>query len=507
MTTNKGVSYFTGEYGSSDSVSFHMPGHKGADIFRRFGHEALLKDHPDRDITEIHGADNLFQPEGIIGETMEKYRKLYHSSASYLLVNGSSGGLIAAVMACVRPGEKLIMARNCHKSVFNALRLGGVVPVFAYPEIIEEYGISGAVSVEHISDLVEEHPDAKAIILPSPNYYGICSDIAVIADIAHKVGMTLIVDQAHGAHLKFFERAGATGGEALEGTCASGSVSMPPSAESSGADLVINSTHKTLCSLTQSAVLNVLRADNHVTPDPFVLEDRLQMIQSTSPSYILMESLDVNADILADHGDELIKDWAANLEMFYREASKIPGLKVMSFAGLDHTKLNLDMSLLGIDGAHLDQKLREEGIYAELHTGNILMCMTGIGNTEDDYMRLLAALKKISEGSSADLGSKHIAGGEAQQGEVTADESGAGPWTARRKWAQIPDESVLVDLSHAPGKVCAAALIPYPPGIPLLCPGEIISEEDVRYISLLRKRGEKVIGVDHKGRVAVGGPV
>ena len=235
MTTNKGVSYFTGEYASSDSVSFHMPGHKGADIFRRFGYEALLKDHPGRDITEIHGADNLFQPEGIIAETMDKYRKLYHSEASYLLVNGSSGGLIAAVMACVRSGEKLIMARNCHKSVFNALRLGGVVPVFAYPQIIEEYGISGAVSVKHISELVEENPDAKAIILPSPNYYGICSDIAGIAGIAHKAGMTLIVDQAHGAHLKFFERDGAKNGEALQGTCASGPVSMPPSAESSGA--------------------------------------------------------------------------------------------------------------------------------------------------------------------------------------------------------------------------------------------------------------------------------
>ena len=221
--------------------------------------------------------------------TQEKYASLYGADHSYLLINGTSGGLIASILASVKPGGKLIMARNCHKSVFNAAALGQITPVYAHPDHLQKLGITGAVQPEEIRRCLDEAPDAEAVILPSPNYYGICSDIEKIAAIVHEAGKILIVDQAHGAHLKFFHKFGYGDG-------------MPLAAEDAGADLVVGSIHKTLASFTQSAVLNLCSR----RVDRYVLEDKLQAIQSTSPSYILMGSLDLNADLLLEHGPEAI---------------------------------------------------------------------------------------------------------------------------------------------------------------------------------------------------------
>ena len=171
MTTS--IKEFLLNHGAKGPVSFHMPGHKGSAIYKETGHADFLEAAMDCDITEITGADNLFQPEGIIRESMNRYKTIYGSEESYLLVNGSSCGLIASILATVEKGGKLVMARNCHKSVFNALGLGNIQPVYAYPETVEEYGILGAVSAEEIARCLDENPDASAVILPSPNYYGI----------------------------------------------------------------------------------------------------------------------------------------------------------------------------------------------------------------------------------------------------------------------------------------------------------------------------------------------
>ena len=540
----EGVRGFLIEHAGKDPVSFHMPGHKGAGLYRRFGYEEFLKGFFDCDITEITGADNLFQPEGIIAETMEKYSRLYDTEKSYLLVNGTSGGLIASIMASVPPGKKIILARNCHKAVFNALRLGRVQPVYAYPEEIEEYGIAGPVDPEEIRRLLAREPDAKAVILPSPNYYGICSDIEAIARVVHEAGKILIVDQAHGAHLKFFEKAGDFGGADREvaGTTSDTELPMPLSAETGGADLVVNSTHKTLGSLTQSAVLNVCRggvfagnageegsgddSKDILAENLYRLEDRLQAIESTSPSYILMGSLDVNADILEEHGEELIQEWRENLTRFYREAGKISGLKIMGIpagetaeqkidkdpaqAGInmDLTKINLDMSGCGLDGSALEEELLKREIYAELVTGNILMCMTGIGNTRKDYQRLLQALKEIAARSEVESDGGSSAGETCGSGEAGGAPVGIDPpsipWTARRTLAPIPMDTELVPLGECVGRICGASIIPYPPGIPLVCPGEVIEEDDITAVRELRSRGEKVIGIDPQGRIPVG---
>ncbi|MDD2504396.1 MAG: aminotransferase class I/II-fold pyridoxal phosphate-dependent enzyme, partial [Clostridia bacterium] len=376
MLTSISIYDFISDHLAKDSVSFHMPGHKGSQFYRRFGYHSFLDRIMDFDITEITGADNLFQAEGVIKSVQEHYAKLYECEKSYILVNGSSSGNIAAILASVSKGKQLLMARNSHKSVFNALSLGGIRPVYVHPEMIEEYGISGVISPLEIERLILANPDIQAIILTSPNYYGVCSDIKEIADIAHKYKKVLIVDEAHGAHLHFSE-------------------SLPPSAISSGADIVINSTHKTLGSFTQSAALHY----NSELVDPYVLEDKLQCIQSTSPSYVLMVSMEITARILEQHRKLLMNEWLDNLNIFYERISKIPGLRTMGkMKGLDWTKINLTMGELGFTGSELDKILMDDyNIYTELFTGDWIMAMSGIGNTKDDYERLADALADISK--------------------------------------------------------------------------------------------------------------
>ena len=476
MNRNETITGFLLAHAGKDPVSFHMPGHKGAEVFRRLGYGPVLDRLVDMDITEIPGADNLFQTEGIIAQTMERYRVLYGSRKSYLLINGSSCGLIAAVMSSalrrkdLSKPNRLIMARNCHKSIFNAVELTGSEPFYAYPEVVPEYGITGAVPVSEIRRCLEEAPDATAVILPSPNYYGICSEIREIADVCHKAGVVLIVDEAHGAHLSLM---GTEQADAL-------------AAGKNGADIVINSTHKTLCSFTQTAVANIY--GDQIDLDAF--EDALQKIESTSPSYVLMTSLDLNADILERFGNELMTRWRRELDWFYQEAAKIDGLTVLQHPLLDDSKL--DFSVRGLTGAEVEDALMEREIYPELTTGDLCMCMTGIGNTHEHYAWLLEALEEIC----ADAEPKATASGNAE-GEALWNMRGLERKTLSPHKKRVP-------LAEAAGRVCARALIPYPPGIPAVCPGEVIPQEVVDAILAMRARGENVMGVDADGSVLVG---
>ena len=480
-----------------------MPGHKGRRFYERYAPEAaaLFDKSPDYDITEIPGADNLFQPETVIRRVMDRYKNLYGSRETYLLINGSSAGLMAAILTAVPPGGKLIMARNCHKSVFNGARLGGITPVYAWPEIIEEYGICGEVTAEEVERAVSEAPEASAVLVTSPNYYGICSDIEAIAEVAHRHGMVLIVDQAHGAHLPFMNKRLA--------------------AEERGADIVIDSTHKTLASFTQTAIANI--CSDRVDLDVF--QDRLQMLESSSPSYLLMASLDLNGQILEKHGRELMESWRENITYFYRRYKEIPGLSLMTHPSLDPTKLNLDMSAVGLTGADLEKELIKRGIYTELTTGNITMAMTGIGNDRSDYDRLLTALAEISERAAATAGTSSVT----TSGEATAatpDRTTAAAPSASLNYdtcgtcslreierqanihkpetVRVPDKAESVHYTEAAGRISAGLIIPYPPGRPIICPGEVMDETILRYAFVLRQRGEKVIGMTAEGFVRVG---
>jgi lysine decarboxylase len=357
--------------------------------------------------------------------------------------------------------------------VFNALTLGGIRPVYAYPEMIEEFGISGAVSPSEIEHLIKENPDAEAVMITSPNYYGVCSDISAIAEIAHRYGKVLIVDEAHGAHLHFSD-------------------DLPPSAIQSGADLVINSTHKTLASFTQSAALHY----NTDRVDQYILEDKLQCIQSTSPSYLLMTSMDISAEILEKHRGELMEEWVENLTGFYERIGKIPGVQTMGkMKGLDWTKINLSMGDLGITGARLDKiLLNDYNIYIELFTGDWIMAMTGIGNTKNDYDRFANALEEISRKTRESGLELHKT--EHMSASLTPPKQAV--------MYDIPETKKRVRLADSEGMICAGSIIPYPPGIPLICPGERIEADAIAYVQAMRELGEKVIGVNEFGEIIVG---
>ncbi|MDD4565754.1 MAG: aminotransferase class V-fold PLP-dependent enzyme [Eubacteriales bacterium] len=473
MQISTSIYDFITNYLEKDTVSFHMPGHKGSKFYQRFGYHDFLDRIMEFDITEIPGADNLFQAESVIKGVQEQYAKLYGCKRSYIVINGTSGGNIAAILASVNKGKQLLMARNNHKSVFNALSLGGIRPVYVYPEMIEEYGLSGSISPLEIERLIIENPDVQAIMLTSPNYYGVCSDIETIADIAHKYKKVLIIDEAHGAHLHFSEF-------------------LPPSAIRSGADIVINSTHKTLGSFTQSAALHY----NSELVDPYVLEDKLQCIQSTSPSYVLMTSMEITAKILEQHGQLLMNEWLNNLNTFFDRIKGISGLRTTGkMEGLDWTKINLTMGELGITGSALDNILIDDyNIYTELFTGDWVMALSGIGNTKDDFDRLADALEDISR--------KAIASGTKIQ---RTEKKGAALTPPRQAVLfEIPVKLKRVKLEDSEGMICGKSIIPYPPGIPLISPGERIDADAIAYIKTLRELGERVIGISESGEVIVG---
>ncbi len=457
-------------YTEDHGVKLHMPGHKGIDIYRETGHAAFLEKIADLDITEIPGADDLFHAQGLIRDLMDRYKDLYHVDASYLLVGGSSAGIVSSVLACVPRGGTIISARNAHRSLFNALKLGDITPVFAYPEIMEEAGIAGAVTEEEVVSCLEQHPEASAVLLVSPNYYGVVSDIEAIAKRVHEAGKILIVDQAHGAHLAFFDEI----------------YGEQRSAERCGADIVINSIHKTLAAFTQTSVLNV----NGDRVDRLKLEEMMQSVQSSSPSYILMGSMDINASILEEHREKYITEWEEAMDKFYTEAATIENLFILKpTAWLDDTKINVGFP--GMPGGKLFKLLREEyKVEPALYTNHTVMCMTGIGTTKKDMDVLLHALKEIS---------KTVDPSKAEP--IAHDNTITG---VRRPVGKAPSAYEFIPLEDAVGRVAAAPLTPYPPGIPMICPGETIDQDVIDWIKDALAQEREIYGVDEKGLIRVG---
>lgn len=501
-------------------VSFHMPGHKGSRLYKRFGYTEFLENFMDWDITEIEGADNLFNAEGIICEVQKKYADLYGVKNSWLLINGSSSGLLAAIMACVSVGGKMIMARNCHKSVFNAARLLGTSVVYAYPEILgfnnkiqnkckneKSYFdcIAGSITKDEIRACIEANRDAEAVVITSPNYYGICSDIKAIAEVVHEAGMKLIVDQAHGAHLKFFADVYGCDEEYISDEIKN-PLKFPLPGEMQGADIVVCSTHKTLASMTQTAILN-LCTENIKAID---IEDKLQLAESTSPSYILMSSLDINCDLMENYGKKLISEWYENLSWFYGKVEKIKELNIMSLPMLDKTKINLDF---GVSGKTLYDYLISCNIYPELYTGNMVMLMTGIGNCRQDYERLSDALinfnPDIADKERSDcLGEAEDAlGGKGSRLAFNSDAEKFDlekiDFKTKRDSFTIPDynEGEWVRPDESLNRISASAIVPYPPGIPLICPGELITAEKIEELKKMIKIGWKITGFDEFNRI------
>ena len=360
-------------YAASDAYPFHMPGHK-----RQVKMGITSVPNPfSVDITEIDGFDNLHHAEDILKESMNSAAAVYGADRSWYLVNGSTCGILAAIAAAVKPGEKILMARNSHKSAYHAVVLNQLEPVYLYPEEVPEFQIPGGIEPEQVERALLEHPEIRAVFVTSPTYEGIVSDIQGIAATAHRHGAALIVDEAHGAHLGLSDEA------------------FPADAMRMGADVSVKSLHKTLPSLTQTAILLA----RHDRVDMAALDHALDIFETSSPSYLLMASIDGCVSLMERRGAEILTSWRQALDEFYEGAAALSNLRVHRQD--EPSKLVIDTTQAGITGFELLRRLREENVELEMASLRYAVAMTGAGDTRETLRKFLNALKTVDRAMSA----------------------------------------------------------------------------------------------------------
>lgn len=425
------------ENAESGIYPMHMPGHKRNEKFLKMVNPYTI------DITEVDGFDDLHAPEEIILEAMEKGKNLYKSHQCFLLVNGSTCGILSAICACVPKGGRLIAARNCHKSVYNAIALTECESVFMMPETDPQNGICYGITAAQVEKALSENPDALAVVITSPTYEGVVSDIGKISKVTRKYGVPLIVDEAHGAHFGF-------------------SPMFPESAVSKGADIVIQSLHKTLPSFTQSAVLHICTEFG----GKFPVQRYLSIFQSSSPSYILMAGIDRCFDILQNDGTKLFELYENRLKKFYSSMEKLKVIKILpeeypkGFIR-DMGKIVIDLSSSSLTGGEFSQLLlKKYKIQLEMASSCYAIAMTSICDTDEGFERLKEALTEIDSLLSKSENTRHFSP-LPEKIETVLKISEA-----------LSASSKAVPISEADGKISGEFIYAYPPGIPIIAPGE-----------------------------------
>ncbi len=455
MTRSEGLLKKLNDY-CPGAVPMHMPGHKRnvtlAEYLRRLG--------ADIDITEINDFDDLHDADGVIAEGMERAARLWGAKRSFFCVNGSTGGILAAVFAVLNDGDELICARNCHKAVYNAMELRRTKPHFLFPDREEQSGTDCIVTAAAVADMLDRYPEAKAVLITSPTYEGVISDVAAIADVTHARGAVLIVDEAHGAHLGF-------------------GCGFPDGAVKAGADIVVHSLHKTLPSLTQTAMVHV--CSERVDADKVARS--LAIFETSSPSYLLMSSIDCCVRLLEERGEELFGDWRSRLELFKQKTSGLKHLRVMqktdAMYALEPSKMVVSTRGTSINGRELMSLLRENySIELEMAAADYAVAMTGMGDSDRNIRTFADALCEIDHSiTSAD---------------ISAGPRMAVPEQVCLPWEAVSAEREAVDISAAAGRVSAEYVWAYPPGIPLLVPGERI---DAGFEKLVESREQAGISM------------
>lgn len=450
------------------NAPFHTPGHKrGQGISARqqqlFGTAAFRADLP-----ELPDLDNLFAPEGVILQAQILAADAFGAEQTWFLANGSTCGIEAAILATCGPGDKLILPRNLHSSAVSGLVLSGAVPVYVLPAYSAEWDIPLGIAPDAIAAALTAHPDAKAVMLVSPTYYGVCSGLKAIACLTHQHNIPLIVDEAHGPHFDFHPE-------------------LPVSALSAGADIAVQSAHKVLSAFTQSALLHVQGS----RIDRYRLSQSLQLTQSTSPSYLLLGSLDAARHQMATDGFSLMARTLTLADRAYRALDNLPELKVlqpatdsMSIVG-DRTRLTVDVSGLGITGFTADELLCDLGVTAELPALRHLMFIVSLGNTEDDIAQLVSGFKQLCQMHSHTPPLRHSATPQ------TLPALSPSAYSPRQVFFA---HKLSVPLAQAAGHICAETICPYPPGIPALLPGEPISVEAIAHLQALLSAGGCLTG-------------
>ena len=457
------------KYADSDAYPFHMPGHK-----RTTG---WMTDPFQIDITEIDGFDNLHCAEGIILEAQKRAAKLYGADESFFLVNGSTAGILSAISSCVKKDGKILMARNSHKSAYHAVFLKNLDVVYLYPKTIQEYGINGGYAPEEIEKILDSDDEIEAVFLTSPTYDGIVSDIKEIARIVHSHKIPLIVDEAHGAHFGMAE-------------------GFPKSAVENGADIVIQSLHKTLPSLTQTAILH--RNGNRTDRDR--LMRYLQIYPTSSPSYIFMAAMDECLTQIKRNGEMIFQDFRKNL-LAFREDTKdlkvihIPSEELKGKDGVfdfDPSKLILSVRESQKSGKWLMERLREEfHLELEMACGDYALAMTSVCDRKEGFQRLSDALHQIDIQLCEEK--KNLNKEENKEDEILF--SLQKMECAARIGQMEEEEMERVGWENCAGRIAGEYAYLYPPGIPLIVPGEIITEGLIKQIAYYRKRRFRIQGL------------
>lgn len=453
-------------YNRQGVLPFHVPGHKqgrGFCVDKPFLNKEALK----MDLTSVPETDNVFNPKGPILEAEQLAAELYGADRAFFLVNGTTSGIQTMIASVCSPGDKIIMPRNAHRSAIGGLVLSGAYPVYVLPEINKEFGISMGISEEALKKALNAHPDARAVFLINPNYYGTAPNLKALVDLAHSYDLAVLVDEAHGAHLSFDQR-------------------LPLSALEAGADLVASSMHKLGGSLTQSSILFL--KGQRVLPQR--VQSILNLLQTTSPSYLLLASLDLARYQLAKKGEKMVKT-AVDLALYARQRiKKIKGFKVLEKEGeqegfftLDPTKITINVEGLGLSGYEAEKILRQDyKIQVELSDLYNILILISLGDKKYMIDRLIASLKDIADRRNIKNVVRYLP-----------------PLPAIPTLNVLPRDAFYaptrdVSLEEAEGEISAEAVMAYPPGIPLVCPGEKITAEVIEYLCLLKRENAQLEG-------------
>jgi arginine decarboxylase len=455
-------------------VPFYTPGHKrgqGSPIeLTQFLGSSVFR----ADLPELPALDNLFAPQGVIQDAQILAAQTFGAEQTWFLVNGSTCGIMAAILATCDPGDKIILPRNVHQSAIAALILSGAVPIFIQPEYDPSLDLAHSITPAAVAAALKQHPDAKAVLMVYPTYFGVCGDIVTIADLTHQYNMPLLVDEAHGAHFAFHP-------------------DLPISALQAGADLTVQSTHKTLSAMTQASMLHV-QGD---LIDRHRVSQSLQLVQSTSPSYVLLASLDAAREQMATQGQEMMEQTLRLADQARSRLQSLPGLSTLQpehaitpgFFALDRTRLTVTVSELGIDGFTADEILQNLGVMAELPSLQHVTFIVSLGNTEADLDRLVDAWKTLAttqKPGHAKAGSRKLLNPSlTYQGDGSQALSPRDAFFARTE---------TIAAAEACDRVSAELVCPYPPGIPVLMPGEQITHDALTYLQDVLKSGGFITG-------------
>ncbi|KGA98853.1 arginine decarboxylase [Alkalihalobacillus alcalophilus ATCC 27647 = CGMCC 1.3604] len=458
------------KHAEKQPIQFHIPGHKkgtGMDPeFREYiGENALAID-----LINIAPLDDLHHPHGIIKEAQELAAEAFGADHTFFSVQGTSGAIMTMIMSVCSPGDKIIVPRNVHKSIMSAIIFSGANPVFIHPEIDPNLGISHGITTDSVEKALQTHPDAKGLLVINPTYFGVSGNLEKIVEIAHSYQIPVLVDEAHGVHIHFHDQ-------------------LPLSAMQAGADMAATSVHKLGGSMTQSSILNV--------KEGLVSAKRVQsiisMLTTTSTSYLLLASLDVARRRLATEGQKLLTNTIELAEKTREQLNAIPritcvGEEILGTKAtydMDPTKLIISVKELGITGSEVEVWLRERyAIEVELSDLYNILCIISLGDTVEKTAKLVDALTQLSlETSDTSREQKEI--------KVYVPRI---PTLALSPRDAFYAETEVIPFSKSAGRIIAEFIMVYPPGIPILIPGEIIAEENLAYIEENIKEGLPVQG-------------